>query len=193
MTKRSPYARKVRIIALEKGIKMDLVDEDLKHKSKLLLDSNPIGRIPTLILDDGRTLCDSSVICEYLESVKECPRFYPKDADQRLEVLNLDLIAKSLTEVTVAIFYEHLRHPENPHQNFLNAQQETILRTLRYLEKNLKHLNELSVASVSAACAIGYLKFRQPRIWDKAQCRQLSQWHDDLLKRPSFSQTVPIE
>jgi glutathione S-transferase len=70
-TKRSPYARKAQIIALEKGIALTLIDEDLANKSPALLAANPLAKIPVLILDNGQTLFDSPVICEYLDSLND--------------------------------------------------------------------------------------------------------------------------
>ena len=72
-TKRSPYARKARIVALEKKIDLQLIDEDLTKKSPTLLSTNPIGKIPTLVLDDGEILMDSPVICKYLDGLNERP------------------------------------------------------------------------------------------------------------------------
>ena len=86
-TKRSPYARKVRVLALEKGITLDLINEDLAKKSKVLLDSNPLGKVPTLILDNGDTIYDSVVICQYLDELNDTPVLIPKSGKARYEVL----------------------------------------------------------------------------------------------------------
>src|ERR1700679_304984 len=78
-TKRSPYARKVRVIAMEKNIILDLVDEDLQKKSQRLLEANPLGKVPTLILDNGTTVFDSPVICKYLNSQNDTPIMTPRE------------------------------------------------------------------------------------------------------------------
>ncbi len=84
-TKRSPYARKVRVIALEKNIPLDLIDEDLHKKSQRLLDANPLGKVPTLVLDNGTTVFDSPVICQYLDNLHDKPIMIPREASECIE------------------------------------------------------------------------------------------------------------
>src|SRR5271155_3443388 len=98
-TKRSPYARKVRVIVLEQNIALDLIDEDLQKKSQRLLDANPLGKVPTLILDNGTTVFDSPVICQYLDSLNDKVIMIPREALQRIEVLKWEAFADDLMTV----------------------------------------------------------------------------------------------
>src|SRR5580692_6937268 len=95
-TKRSPFARKVRVIALEKNIPLDLVDEDLQKKSQRLLGANPLGKVPTLILDNGTTVFDSPVICQYLDNLNDQSIMVPRESDERIEVLKWEAFADDL-------------------------------------------------------------------------------------------------
>src|SRR5580698_9785493 len=95
-TKRSPFARKVRVIALEKNITLDLIDEDLQKKSQRLLDANPLGKVPTLILDNGTTIFDSPVICRYLDTLNDENIMLPHATRERLEVLKWEAFADDL-------------------------------------------------------------------------------------------------
>lgn len=191
-TKRSPYARKVRILALEKGIELDCVDEDLLNKSQQLVEANPLGRVPALILDDGEVLSDSSIICEYLESIQPKPSFYPKNEKERLRIVNYDLIAKGLTEVTVSIFYEKMRHSDNPHTVFVQTQESTIKRTLEYFEAQISSFQDFHIAAVSLLSAIGYLEFRMPHLWPQDSCPKLKSWYADVSQRISVIETKPV-
>src|SRR5665213_1021550 len=101
-TKRSPYARKVRIIALEKNIPLDLIDEDLQKKSQRLLDANPLGKVPTLVLDNGATIFDSSVICQYLDSLNDKVVMIPHL--ERIEILKWEAFADDLTATAINLY-----------------------------------------------------------------------------------------
>ena len=190
-TQRSPYARAVRIIALEKKIDLELVTEDLTKKSAGLLQANPLGKVPLLILDNGQALCDSWVICEYLDALKGEPIFIPAGKD-RIEVINVAHMAKGLIDVTVSLFYERNNHPNDINEKVVNAKEETIVRTLEYFEKNVSSLEKLNIASVVAASAFGYTKLRTAHLWEKANCPKLKKWYEAINKRPSFMSTIPV-
>src|ERR1700685_1547153 len=103
-TKRSPYARKVRVIALEKNIPLGLVDEDVQKKSQRLLDANPLGKVPTLVLDDGTTVFDSPVICQYLDGLNDKPIMIPPH--DRIEVLKWEAFADDLMVAAINLYME---------------------------------------------------------------------------------------
>ncbi len=191
-TTRSPYARKARVVALEKGIALDLVAEDLTAKSEELLSLNPVGKIPVLVADDGTVLCDSTAICEYLEQYRKDPAFIPEAPAPYWRMVNLDAVAKGLTDITVAVFYEKLIHPEDYHAKFIANKEAAIVRTLEYLDSRVADLQGLTMASVTTACAIGYVCFRVGHLWPQNSCQRLTQWYDEISQRDSFQQTVPV-
>lgn len=190
-TKRSPYARKVRIIALEKKIAMDLIEEDLTQKTDNLVLDNPIGRIPTLELDDGRVLCDSTLIGEFLDSINDGLKLLPQDSTEQLKVKNIDFVAKGLIDVTVGLFYEKFKHPQNFHQGYVKNQEETIKRTLKYFNDNIVMLKEFNMAAVNVICAVGYIIFRAPHLWVDSEYGNLKQWYDKHQARASVKDTIP--
>ena len=191
-TKRSPYARKVRVVALEKGIDLELQEEDLTAKSEELLRLNPVGKIPVLAADDGTVLCDSSVICEYLEDYQKQPAMVPDAPAPYWRMVNLDAVAKGLTDVTVAVFYEKLIHPEDYHAKFIANKEETIVRTLKYLDAHVSDLKDFNMAAAATACAVGYIQFRARYLWPQNSCQRLTQWYDEISQRESLQQTVPV-
>ena len=190
-TKRSPYARKVRVMALEKKIPLELIDEDLINKSDRLKEANPLGKIPTLILDNGQTLADSPVICEYLDELKPNPVFIPKDKEHRFRVLHLAAIADGLMDAAVAGYMEKNRHPENFHAAFIKTQEDAISRGFDFFEKNLKELEKFSLAPVAVASAIGYINFRLPHLGPHVKHPKLAEWFEEFSKRPSLMETKP--
>ena len=191
-TKRSPYARKVQIVALEKEIPLELIEVDLAAKSDDLLALNPVGKIPVLAADDGTVLCDSTAICAYLEDFQKEPSLIPAAPAPYWRMTNLDAVAKGLTDITVAVFYEKLIHPENFHAKFIANKEAAIVQTLEYLDKRVGDLKDLDMAAISTACAIGYICFRLGHLWPQNSCQRLTQWYDEISQRESFQQTVPV-
>ncbi len=188
-TKRSPYARKVRVIALEKNIPLDLLDEDLQKKSQRLLDANPLGKVPTLVLDNGATIFDSPVICQYLDSLSDKVVMVPREAVQRIEVLKWEAFADDLMTAAINLYMEKVRHPQDFHKDFCAAQEKNVLSAYGYIEKNLPKLKSFNLAPIAVASAIGYVHFRLPHL--KVQ-GSLSQWFEEISKRPSMAQTIPV-
>ncbi len=191
-TKRSPYARKVRILALEKAIPLELLDEDLASKSQFLLSKNPVGKIPTLILDDNSSICDSPLICEYLDSLKAQPRFIPQDTIERREILNTAAIADGLMDITIAAYMEKIRHPQDFNQKFVELQYAAIERLLAYFEAQVKDLESWHLGSVGVVCALGYLQFRLGELYKSEKYPQLNAWYEKMAMRQSVKDTFPV-
>jgi len=188
-TKRSPYARKVRVVALEKGIALDLVDEDLQKKSQRLLDANPLGKVPTLILDNGESIFDSSVICQYLDGLHDQVIMIPCQKSLRIEALKWEAFADDLTTAAINLYMENIRHPQDFHKDFSTTLERNIISAYGYIEKNLSTFKEFNLIPIAVASAIGYIHFRLPHL--KAQ-RALLQWFEGISKRPSMAQTIPV-
>ena len=188
-TKRSPYARKVRVIALEKNITLDLVDEELQKKSQRLLDANPLGKVPTLVLDQGATIFDSPVICQYLDNLNEKAIMIPREPGERIEVLKWEAFADDLMTAAINLYMEKVRHPQDFHKVFTAALELNICLAYGYIEKNLPKLKKFNLASIAVASAIGYIHFRLPHMKVKGA---LSQWFEEISQRPNMAQTIPV-
>jgi glutathione S-transferase len=188
-TKRSPYARKVRVIALEKGINLEYIDEDLQNKSQRLLDANPLGKVPTLVLDDGKTIYDSRVIAQYLDTLNDKARMIPKAGEDRFKVLQWEALSDDMMSVAINAYMEKIRHPKDVNAAFLNAQEKNLQNSYKFIEENLHHLREFSLAPVAIASAIGYIQFRLPHLSVEGK---LKTWYEDFCKRPSMAQTIPV-
>lgn len=189
-TKRSPYARKIRVMAIEKKIPLDLGEEDLTNKSARLLKANPLGKIPTLILDKGEALCDSPNICEYIDTLNDRPVLIPRQGSERFRILHLTAIADGLMDLAVAIYMEKVHHPDNFNEAFIRNQEETIVRTFGFYEQHIKELEKFSLAPIAVASAIGYLNFRLPYL-NLQKHPKLSKWLEEFSKRPSLAETEP--
>ena len=191
-TKRSPYARKVRVTAHEKNIPLSFIEEDLTKKSNELIETNPLGKIPALVLDNGEVLCDSPVICEYLDSLKDQPALIPQEPTLRFKTLSLAALADGVMDVTVTAYMEKIRHPDNFHEPFIKSQEETIGRCLKFFDLRGDELKKISIASIAVACAIGYIDFRLSYLLRKGDYPQLLKWFEEFSKRSSMALSKPI-
>ena len=188
-TKRSPYARKVRVLALEKGINLELVDEDLAKKSQLLLDKNPLGKVPTLICDNGDTIYDSVVICQYLDELDNKVVMIPKSGKIRYDVLKWEAMADDMVTTAIYAYMEKIRHPQDFHAQFIQNGEAAILKGYEYTEAHLKALEDFNLAPIAVASAIGYIHFRLPHLAVKGK---LADWFNMISQRPSMAQTLPV-
>ena len=188
-TKRSPYSRKAQIMALEKNIALEWVEEDLLKKSSQLLAANPLGKIPALLLDDGQTLFDSPVICEYIESLNGTSVLIP--AVKRFTILRWQALADGLMDSTVAMYLEKVRHPQDFNPKYLQNQENNCALVLQYCEDHVEELADFTLASIYVACAVDYINFRCPHLNAAGVYPKLQAWLTEFSKRSSMLATVP--
>jgi glutathione S-transferase len=189
-TKRSPYARKAQVMALEKNIPLELIEEDLLKKSPTLLAANPLGKIPALILDDGQSLFDSPVICEYIDSLNDAPILIP--SEQRFAILRWQALADGLMDATVAMYLEKVRHPLDFNPKYLQHLDTHCGLVLQYCEEHLAELADFSLASISVACSVDYINFRAPHLNAEGMYPKLQAWLADFSTRASMQETLPV-
>ena len=192
----SPYARKVRVVAAEKHIEMEMTAVVLSAPDSPVNDHNPLGKIPVLVLDYGDSLFDSRVIVEYLDNRTPLARLIPQDHSSRIAVKRWEALADGVSDAAVAAMMEG-RRP----QNLQDA--TSIARQLGKVERGLKALsNDLgdrkwcvdevfSLADIALGCMLGYLALRHKNIKWQKQYPNLARHHAEMMKRPSFSDTIP--
>jgi glutathione S-transferase len=190
----SPYARKVRIVVREKGLQ-SLVTEIIRlpaDKQPQLLAANPLGKVPALILDDGSTLFDSPVICEYLDQLAPGLQLIPSGR-ARWPVLRAQALADGVLDVAVAAVLESRRSPERQSASMLAHWHEQMLSAVRHMHEELASLeSELTVGHIALAAALAYLDFRHPDLqWRTVAGHALADWYAGFAERPSMQQTAP--
>ena len=189
--RRSPYARKARIIILEKKLKVECVEVDLTKKPADLLSANPLGKVPTLVLDDGRVVYDSPVVCEFLDGMGASPRLIPADPAQRTAVKTTEALADGLMDTAIAAYMEKIRHPKDFDAGYIRNLENAIQSGFAHLEENPDKLNGLHLGPIAVAAAVGYIHFRLPALGPKEQFPKLSRWFEEFSRRPSMQATVP--
>ncbi|MBP7649104.1 MAG: glutathione S-transferase [Phenylobacterium sp.] len=190
----SPYARKVLVVAQELGIALEVVQVGANPAGApdpTLAAANPLAKIPALLRDDGSSLHDSRVICEYLDSLSSKP-LTPPAGEARwsvlVEVSAADglLDAALLARYEVALRPEPLRWPE-----WLAGQMGKIERALDFFETHPRDGENPSLADIAVACALGYLDFRFAHLDWRASRPKLAAFFAAISERPSLKSTAP--
>lgn len=186
----SPYARKIRIAAELLGLtaRIEIVAASTADPNDSLRQQNPLGKIPTLILEDGSALYDSRVIADYLDYLGG-GKLIPADPARRFEVLRLQALGDGINDAALLIRYETaMRRPELRDQEAIDLQQGKIDRALAALEA-APPASPIDIGHVALACALGYLDLRFEGAW-RATHPKLVAWLEAFAaKTPAFDAT----
>ncbi|MDZ7600823.1 MAG: glutathione S-transferase [Hoeflea sp.] len=172
----SPYSAKVRMAAKLAGIDAEGVLTDTVAAPAGLLDANPLGKIPTLVTDEGLAVYDSRVIMQYLDRTG-AKRLYPRNAVKRTEVEVLEALCDGICDCLLAIMYERRFRPEEMiHQEWIDRQWTKVSRALDYLEANMpRSTKALNGGHLALAALLGYLALRFPGKWERGRPK-LKRW-----------------
>ncbi len=183
-------------MAIEKGLeeKIKVIPVDMANKPRELIEANPLGAVPTLVLENGHALYDSPVICEYIDGLNDKPRFIPSQISSRIEVLRTEALTDGMTESAIKIFYEKARPQANQDQVLVKKHTEAIDRGFDMLErlaKNFRYEGGFSLAEISTASAIGYIEFRLTDYKWRDKHPKLAEWYSKFSERESLKKTIP--
>lgn len=192
----SPYGRKVAMTIAMKNLKDRIefkpIDTNLPD-NKDINTKNPLAKIPTLITEDGTTVFDSKVICEYLDGLSPSPVLFPAGGSARLQTLVLGALADGILDAALLLVYEKRFRPEDKwHAPWTERQQGKIDRALDALEANPPQwAASPDYGHMTLSCALGYLDFRHEGKW-RAGRPKLVQWLDRFAAAvPAFEETRP--
>jgi glutathione S-transferase len=172
----SPYSAKVRMAALYAGIDVEAVPTVTDDEPAALLAANPLGKIPTLILDDGRAVYDSVAIVRHFNRLSK-NALLPRNADKCLDAEVLEALADGICDAALAIVYERRKRPEDKvHQPWLDTQWRKVGRALDQLNANPPKLpKKITIGQIALRAALGYLALRLAGKWEKGRGR-LVRW-----------------
>lgn len=196
-TPNSPYARKVRIVALEKRIELTLQEVVLSDPDAPVKNHNPLGKVPVLVLDDGDSLYDSRVIVEYLDNHAPGTHLIPTDNSSKIWVRRWEALADGVCDAAVAAMLEGRKPAEQQSQASIDKQLGKVLRGLEVLNLDITKkkwcVNEtFSLADIALGCVLGYLDLRFKHLQWQDKFINLAKHYSVLAKRPSFKQTMPV-
>jgi len=194
---RSPFVRKVMIVAHERGLvdRLDCVRTiaAMTTPHAELMRDNPLSKIPTLVLDDGTALYDSPVICEYLDALDGRPQLFPRDREPRMIALRRQALGDGFLDLLVLARNERLREqPSDVHLRSAAARSAAVLDCLEG-EAQALMTNAFDIGHIGIGCALSYLDFRfAEKVWRQSH-PGLARWHADFAARPSVEATRPVD
>jgi glutathione S-transferase len=193
----SPYTRKVRIVLAEKKIECDMQLVDVFPVDNPVNPHNPLGKIPTLLLDDGTALYDSRVIVEFLDGKSPISRLIPEDLRERVAVRRWEALADGVLDAGLLVRYESLRDKNERSPAWTDKQLARMKRGMAQMSAELAerpwcHAERYSLADIAVGCCLGWLDFRKPGELDwLAEYPVLAGHYDKLMSRPGFAETLP--
>ena len=196
----SPYVRKVRVVMAEKKLDYTFVTEDVWAAETSIAHSNPLGKVPCLIMEGAEALFDSRVIVEYLDTLSPVGKLIPAVGRERAEIKTWEALADGLMDAAILARLEATwtgRTKAQRSQAWIDRQMGKVHDALKAMSQGLGEKPfcagiHLTLADIAVACAIGYLDFRFPQIPWREEYPNLVKLHDKMLQRPSFADTLPV-
>jgi len=194
----SPYVRKVRIVMAEKKLDFQLELEDVWGRDDILK-SNPLGKVPCLVMEGGEAVFDSRVIVEYLDTLSPVGKLIPPTGRERIEVRTWEALADGILDASILARLEATwagRGPEQRSQAWIDRQMSRVDAALAAMSKGLAERpwcagNHFSLADIATGCALGYLDFRFAHIDWRSRHDNLARLAEKLFSRPSFIESAP--
>ena len=195
----SPYVRKVRIVMAEKKLDYQFVQENVWADDTHISASNPLGKVPCLVMEGGDTLFDSRVIVDYLDTLSPVGKLLPPHGRERAEVKMWEALADGLLDAAVLARMEQTWSGRTDAQRspaWIERQRDKIHLGLKAFSQGLGDKpwctgNHHSLADISVGCALGYLDFRFADIDWRSTYPNLDKLYAKLMQRPSFTDTAP--
>ena len=195
----SPYVRKVRIVMAEKKLDYEFVLEDVWSSETTISQSNPLGKVPCLVMEGGEALFDSRVIVEYLDTLSPVGKLIPPVGRERAEVKTWEALADGVLDAAILARLEANWAGRKKNER----SQAWIERQLAKIDSSLKAMSQglgdkpfcagiyLSLADIAVGCALGYADFRFPDLDWRTTYPNLAKLQDKLTQRASFIDTNP--
>ena len=195
----SPYVRKVRVVMAEKKLDYQFILEDVWSADTQIMTSNPLGKVPCLVMEGGEAVFDSRVIVEYLDTLSPVGKLIPSQGRERAEVKTWEALADGVLDAAILARLETTWAGRTDQQR----SKAWIDRQLAKIEASLKSMSQglgekpfcsgihFSLSDVAVGCALGYLDFRFPVIDWRTPYPNLARLGDKLNPRQSFVDTRP--
>ena len=194
----SPFVRKVRVVMAEKKLDFTFIQENVWAPETTIQQTNPLGKVPCLVMEDGSTLYDSRVIAEYLDTLTPVCKLLPPNGRERAEVKVWEALADGVLDAGVLVRLEKTLRPEQQQsQDWIDRQWTKVHAGLRAMSEGLGEApfcmgKHYTLADVAVGCALGWLAFRFPEVAWRDDYPNLARLFDKLSERPSFKDTLPF-
>jgi glutathione S-transferase len=194
----SPYVRKVRVVMADKKLDYSFIQENVWAADTTIQQTNPLGKVPCLVMEDGSTLYDSRVIAEYLDTLTPVCKLLPPNGRDRAEIKVWEALADGVLDAAILVRLETTLRPEAQQSpEWIARQWGKVHAGLRVMSERLGESafsagNHYSLADVAVGCALGWIAFRFPDIDWRGDYANLARLFDKLSERQSFKDTVPF-
>jgi len=191
----SPYARKARIAITEKSVACEFVAASPRDPASGVSAANPLAKIPTLLLDDGTAIFDSSVIAEYVDGIGSGPKLIPDAFAERIAVRRWEALGNGILDATVNIMHDRrLPEPKQQGAEYVTRQMQKIEAALALIDKTVTgtdfvHGEKFSLGDVVCGTALGYLDRVLPEFDWRGRYANVKRYGAKLAARPSFTTT----
>jgi glutathione S-transferase len=195
----SPYVRKVRVVMAEKKLDYQFVEEDVWAADTTIMHSNPLGKVPCLVMEGGEALFDSRVIVEYLDTLSPVGKLIPPVGRERAEVKTWEALADGVLDALILARLEANwagRAKTERSTAWINRQVDKTHASIKAMSQGLGDKPfcagiYLSLADIAVGCALGYLDFRFAEIDWRTAYPNLAKLYEKLAQRPSFADSLP--
>ncbi len=195
----SPYVRKVRIVMAEKKLDFEFVTEDVWAADTNISASNPLGKVPCLVMEAGEAIFDSRVIVEYVDTLSPVGKLIPDRGRERAEVKTWEALSDGLLDAAILARLEATwpgRKESERSQAWIDRQLKKIDDSLIAMDRALAERSncvgiQISLADIAVGVAVGYLDFRFPQIDWRDKHPNLGALYERLSQRQSFKDTLP--
>ena len=195
-TPASPFGRKVRVVAAEKGLadRIEIAHDNPWKPDTRVPEMNPVGKVPVLVTDDNIALYDSTVISEYLDSLHDRNRLFPAAGPARWIALRRQQLADHLLDSFIAVRLERNRPAGEQSPGWIARQRTVVQRCVDAMETDAAQFGEYAtIGHIACAVALGHLDFRHPTgepDWRDGRAT-LTAWYTGFAERPSMTSTAP--
>ncbi len=191
----SPFSRKCRMVALENGLIENEIVETIFVKPyddpADLHEANPLGKVPTAVLDGDMILYDSRLITAFMDKLSPMVSLIPEDGPKKWAVLRAEALADGMMDETIALFFELKRGPEIQDEAKNERRKRKVLAAINTMKQELLKLpQELTLGHIAFASALGYLDLRFEDWKWRTGNETVAIWFDDFAKRDSFQATM---
>lgn len=194
----SPYVRKVRIVMAEKRLEYQFELEDVWNRDTIMK-SNPLGKVPCLVMEGGEAVFDSRVIVEYVDTLSPVGKLIPDRGRERTEIRTWEALADGVCDAAILARLEQTWAGRSEAQRsaaWISRQMDKVHASLAAMSQGLGDKpfcsgTHFSLADIAVGCALGYLDFRFPHIDWRSQYPNLERLDAKLAQRQSFIDTVP--
>ena len=195
----SPYVRKVRIVMAEKKLDYEFVSEDVWSATTTIGQSNPLGKVPCLVMEGSEALYDSRVIVEYLDALSPVGKLIPSVGRERAGVKTWEALADGVLDAAILARLEATwagRSAEQRSSAWIDRQLGKVRAAVQSMADGLGEQPfcsgvHFSLSDISVGVALGYLDFRFPEIDWRTPHPALHKLFDKLMQRQSFADTLP--